>query len=181
MRQQVAQLAEELEKVKQSSSPLQGQGRPVSPREAVPETAVPAPSEVAQLEPTRGSKPKPAAVPLLAVRRIYVAPLGSDPFSQQVRDQLINSLPASGRFLITENPDEADAALKGTVKREAAQPDPNSGQPVEIGRVTLQLVNATGDVLWTSTQRSSTSTVARQSVNELLKLIQKLETQRRRD
>jgi hypothetical protein len=52
---------------------------------------------------------------LLLVRRIYVDKLNGHN-AEQIRDMLIASLQASRVFLLTENPERADAVLKGTAE-----------------------------------------------------------------
>src|SRR5215469_2501847 len=51
---------------------------------------------------------------LAEVKRIYVDQLGGGPTSDQMRDMLISALQGSGLFAITENPDRADAIVKGS-------------------------------------------------------------------
>jgi hypothetical protein len=53
-------------------------------------------------------------MPLAQVRRIYVDQLGGGKTSDQMRDMLIAALQNSGLFVITENPERADASLKGS-------------------------------------------------------------------
>jgi hypothetical protein len=57
---------------------------------------------------------KPAEVTLSKVRRIYVDQLGGGKESDQMRDMIIAALQNAGLFVITENPERADAALKGS-------------------------------------------------------------------
>jgi len=121
-------------------------------------------------------KTRSEAIPLTAVKRVYVASLGDNLFSQQVRDQLIRGLQASGRFIVTEDPEAADAALKGLAKQEATRVDRSSGEEVQVGEVTLQLVNAAGKVLWATAPRKSgekyqgsAAAIADQVVKGLLK------------
>jgi hypothetical protein len=56
----------------------------------------------------------PPEVTLAKVRRIYVDQLGGGKESDQLRDMVIAALQNAGMFVITENPDRADAALKGS-------------------------------------------------------------------
>jgi len=56
----------------------------------------------------------PAEASLARVRRIYVDQLGGGVVSDQMRDMIIAALQNSGLFTITENPDRADAVLKGS-------------------------------------------------------------------
>lgn len=53
---------------------------------------------------------------LLRVRRLYVDRLGGGEGAAQIRDMVIASLQRSGLFLITENPDRADAVLRGSAE-----------------------------------------------------------------
>ncbi len=50
---------------------------------------------------------------LAKVRRVYVDVLVGGPTAVKLRDLLITSLQASKLFVLTENPDKADATLKG--------------------------------------------------------------------
>jgi len=56
----------------------------------------------------------PPEVTLGKVRRIYVDQLGGGKESDQLRDMVIAALQNAGMFVITENPDRADASLKGS-------------------------------------------------------------------
>jgi hypothetical protein len=51
---------------------------------------------------------------LAKVRRIYVDQLGGGRTSDQMRDMLITALENSGLFVVTENPERADASLRGS-------------------------------------------------------------------
>jgi hypothetical protein len=122
-----------------------------------------------------------AAESLLAVKRIYVYSLGDDPFSQQVRDHLISRLPASGRFMVAETVEEADAAFKGSATQVATRTDETSGQEVGVGQVAVRLVNADGEVIWRTPPKSArgkyqgtAADVAAQVVQELLEDIRRL-------
>jgi hypothetical protein len=53
---------------------------------------------------------------LLRVRRLYVDRFGGGEGAAQIRDMVIASLQRSGLFLITENPDRADAVLRGSAE-----------------------------------------------------------------
>ncbi len=57
-----------------------------------------------------------AAVQLLAIKRIHVEKLGGGETAQHLRDMMISSLQRSGLFLLTENPDKADAILRGSAE-----------------------------------------------------------------
>lgn len=50
---------------------------------------------------------------LAHVKRIYVDKLTAGEGSDQIRDQLLAAISATGLFVMTENPDRADAYLRG--------------------------------------------------------------------
>lgn len=52
---------------------------------------------------------------LVGVRRVYVDKLGGQS-AEQIRDKIINSLLESRVFLLTENPEKADAILRGSAE-----------------------------------------------------------------
>ena len=58
----------------------------------------------------------PPALQLLAVKRVHVERMGGGETAQHVRDMMIASLQRSGLFLLTENPDKADAILRGSAE-----------------------------------------------------------------
>jgi hypothetical protein len=53
-------------------------------------------------------------VALAQVRRIYVDMLAGGAVGEQMRDILIASIQATGMFAVTDNPDRADAILRGS-------------------------------------------------------------------
>lgn len=53
---------------------------------------------------------------LLVVRRIYVDKLNGGETAVQMRDMIIAALQSTKRFTITENPDRADATLRGSAE-----------------------------------------------------------------
>ncbi len=57
---------------------------------------------------------RPTEAALADVKRIYVDQLGGGKTSDQFRDMLISVMQSSGLFVVTENPDRADATLKGS-------------------------------------------------------------------
>jgi len=57
-----------------------------------------------------------AAARLLEVRRVYVDRLTGGETAAQMRDMIISSLENSRLFAITENPDRADAILRGSAE-----------------------------------------------------------------
>lgn len=64
----------------------------------------------AELSPT-----EEALLGLLKVRRIYVERMSGET-ANHVRDMIISSLQRSGLFVVTENPERADATLKGSAE-----------------------------------------------------------------
>lgn len=53
---------------------------------------------------------------LLKLRRVYVEKLSGGETAVQIRDMLIAALQSSRLFLVTENPEKADATLKGSAE-----------------------------------------------------------------
>jgi hypothetical protein len=51
---------------------------------------------------------------LLAIRRVHVEPLGGGEAAQQIRDMLVAALQETGLFVLTEDPERADATLRGS-------------------------------------------------------------------
>lgn len=86
----------------------------------------------------RRTTPTPRAAALLAVKRVYVDPLGADAFSRQLREALIDDLKRSNHFEVVATRDDADAVFKGS-----AGANQGSSTPV-----VLELVNAAGQVVW---------------------------------
>ncbi len=57
---------------------------------------------------------KPGQTALADVKRIFVDQLGGGKTSDQFRDMIIAAIQRSHLYLVTENPDRADAALRGS-------------------------------------------------------------------
>lgn len=53
---------------------------------------------------------------LLAVKRLYIDRFGGGDGAGQIRDMVIASLQRSGLFIVTENPERADAVLRGSAE-----------------------------------------------------------------
>lgn len=51
---------------------------------------------------------------LLGVRRLYIDKFGGGESASQIRDMIISGLHQAGLFIITENPEKADALLRGS-------------------------------------------------------------------
>jgi hypothetical protein len=104
-----------------------------------------------------GARVNGTAASLIQVKKVYVQSSGDS--NQHIRDMLINELQSRSVFIVTQNEEEADAALKvfvklqPNVKREAVQKaygDTTISKANEEGRgsIIIQLVNASGDVIW---------------------------------
>ncbi len=62
---------------------------------------------------TSGADSVPSVSSLLQVKRVYVAPLVGGVGAAAMRELIVSSLDSSKLFLMTDNPDRADAILKG--------------------------------------------------------------------
>jgi hypothetical protein len=115
---------------------------------------------------------------LADVRQVYVESFGEDPFGQSVRQKLIEKLRGGHDFVITNSPDDADTAIKGSA-RTAGQSPMNAGQESQVGEVQITLVNVDGDVIWQAKRyRGTSSSVADQFAKDLYAAIE-AEKQRR--
>jgi len=68
------------------------------------------------LLPARTPAQDDVAAQLLAVRRIHVEKLSGDETAEQIRDMIIAGLQRTGLFVLTEDPDRADAVLRGSAE-----------------------------------------------------------------
>ena len=125
------------------------------------------------IESTRGRKADPSTT-LLDVKRVFVDPLGADTESLHLRNILANYLNSTGRFVVVESRDQADAVFKGSVRR---VPQPRAGVTVA-----LRLVNAKGQVIWPTqfgmpgrTYTGDPAEVVNSVIRDLLANIQQLE------
>ena len=50
------------------------------------------------------------------MKRVHIEQLSGDQSAAQIRDMIINALQAAGLFVVTENPDKADAVLRGSAE-----------------------------------------------------------------
>lgn len=66
-----------------------------------------------------GADSTPAVTSLLQVKRIYIAPLIGGIGAASLRELIMASLDSSKLFLMTDNPDRADAILKGAADDQA--------------------------------------------------------------
>jgi hypothetical protein len=72
----------------------------------------------------------PATTSLLDIKRIYVAPLTGGKESAALRDLIIAGLDSTKLFILTENPDRADAILKGAADDNSFTDSFDSGESV---------------------------------------------------
>lgn len=103
------------------------------------------------VERTRGTARKLSAATLGAVKRIYVDPLGDDEFNRQLREELENTLRLSNQFDVVNDRSAADAVFKGSVAQA------REGSVVSL---TLELVNARGQVVWSLSRQQSSRTLS---------------------
>lgn len=134
--------------------------------------------------------------PLARVRRVFVDQLGGGPASDQMRDMIIAALQNSGLFTITENPERADATIRGSADDKIFTEDHNLSDSLGLhsnmggsssthnsmsggvssssnmgagitenetshiqerkheASASLRMVDAEGDVIWSTTQES---------------------------
>ncbi|MFZ5928098.1 MAG: hypothetical protein ACOYX1_11680 [Acidobacteriota bacterium] len=59
---------------------------------------------------------EPPGARLLRVKRLYVDRFGGGEGAAQIRDMVIASLQRAGLFVVTENPERADAVLRGSAE-----------------------------------------------------------------
>jgi hypothetical protein len=70
-------------------------------------------AELSKLSPGKSERAAAGPESLLAVKRVYVAALGAGAQADALRELIIASLDATKLFALTDNPDRADAVLKG--------------------------------------------------------------------
>jgi hypothetical protein len=93
--------------------------------------------------------------------------LGNDAFSSALREKLIEKL-AVGSIVIADTPEKADTAITGSAKLTGLDQNQEN-----IGTVTLQLVNISGDILWRGRYRGTADQVAGQVRTELQRALRK--------
>lgn len=69
---------------------------------------------------------------LLKVKRVYVESFGEDKISTLLHSMICNSLSLSGRIIVTENKDKADAILKGNALEKTSQELHGIGQGTSV-------------------------------------------------
>jgi hypothetical protein len=142
-------------------------------------------------------EPVPIVPDLARVRRIFIDQIGGGHTSDQMRDMIIAALQNSKLFVITENPDRADATLRGSADDKVYNEQHDSSESIGLHTnsgsgsgtsssmsgstsshvstgigltdsesshiqerrhetsASIRLVNADGDVIWSTTQESS--------------------------
>lgn len=152
-------------------------GQVTAPTPGTPRPQPTPPHPAGESETTRGRDRRPPSKDLLAVRRIYVDPLGGGALSEPVREALIRGLLSTGRFVVVESRGEAEAVFEGSVTRAAEGGENRS--------VTLRLVNVRGDVIWIPPARGRGTTysghqsdITGRVIRDLLAEIRRLEGRR---
>lgn len=97
---------------------------------------------------------EPPQTPLLNVKRVHIEKLAGDQSAAQIRDMIINALQAANLFIVTENPDKADAVLRGSAEDNVFN---DTFQSREGINARASLGGATGSSRATSAQRGSMS------------------------
>ena len=109
-----------------------------------------------------------AITSLSHVERIYIGSLGNDAFSGAVRQKLIEKL-GSRSLVIADVPDTADTAITGSARLLRLDQKQEN-----IGTVTLQLVNISGDILWRGRNyRGTADQAAEQIATDLQRALRK--------
>jgi len=102
----------------------------------------PPPSEIEPSETneeTRGRLLRPEPSRLSSVKRVYVEQLGHNNFSRQLREWLMTGLQSSHHFTVVSTRNDAEAVFRGSLR-----PAGNGGT-----LVTMKLVDASGQMIWT--------------------------------
>ncbi|HJP91651.1 MAG TPA: hypothetical protein VJ875_06825 [Pyrinomonadaceae bacterium] len=120
---------------------------------------------------TRSLNARPAAVPLSAVKKIYVKILGDITSKETMRNAIVEKFGSSGQITVVSNEGDADALLEISVTKS------NSAGPGAVD-VVVELINARGQAIWPNTKASgkyqgSPIAVSAGIVNDLLHSLQK--------
>jgi hypothetical protein len=94
---------------------------------------------------TRGRSQRPPSATLGSVRRVYVDSLGDDSLSRQFREALIAGLKSTGRFILLEGREDADAVFQASIHRLT------HGQSFLVN---VELVDASGQIIWSFTSKN---------------------------
>ena len=153
--------------------------RATAPIEATPKIEVNPPTLSGTPRPsTRISRPKPGATTreqtiratrsLLSIQRIFLNLVGDHPFNQSLQRALSDRLESANRFVVTAGTEEADTALEGSIQSGGRKLDKGTGRWIDVRRVTLQLRNVSGDIIWTRNYRGTAEEVSDRFVMDLL-------------
>jgi hypothetical protein len=102
--------------------------KPAATPEQPPPPAVP----TKNISPTPFNPIEEGLLSLLRIRRLHVSELSGGEAANQIRDMIIASFQASGLFAVTENPERADAFLKGTAEDLVFNEQFSSGENLSV-------------------------------------------------
>jgi len=100
---------------------------------------------------TRGNSKIAKGKSLAEIRRIYIEITGDQILGKQIADQISAEFAANGRFIVTNDKESADAALKIYVRHESDVDEPNEKMVTAI----VRLVNAEGFIVFPNQKRVS--------------------------
>jgi hypothetical protein len=123
------------------------------------------------------------------IKKIYVASLGTAEGADVIREKIISRFVKSGKIVVVESAEEADATLTGIAERSegvryaatnGAYGGSASGGTTYSANVVVRLVGRSKQILWTGEatprlfgSRSVSSNVADKMVKDILKAIEK--------
>lgn len=174
----------DLAQQRRTSSEPEGGKVPTPGSTAFPQ-AVATPSTVppGKTEPSPRSVPSPsgntreqgerAVKSLLGIERLYVESLGNDAFGRALHQRITEGFTRMNRFAVAGNKNEADTAMIGVARAEGMRKDASSGQEIEVGSVTLQVVNVYGEPIWSGKFRGTADQIASQLIRDLSQAIER--------
>lgn len=96
---------------------------------------------------------------LLSVRRIYVEPFKGGETADQIRDMIISELQRSKLFVLTENPETADAILRGSAEDLVYTETHESREDADVrGSISIYRSEPTSNARYTNRRGISAST-----------------------
>lgn len=136
-----------------------------------PETRTPQETATQGDSETRSLNARRTAVPLSAVKKIYIQILGDNISKETMQKALVEKFGSRGRITVVSNENRADALLEVSVTKS------NSAQAEGV-EVIVQLINIRGQAIWPNTNASgqyqgSPAAVSTGIVNDLLNALQK--------
>ncbi len=111
-------------------------------------------NQTSEGERTRSLGGGSARVTLLEVRKVYLELNGPEPLAGEVRGNLMQALRDS-RLIVIDTRNEADAVFRVTVRKTATGNAASAANGVNSVWISAQLVNARGDVLWSTARQAS--------------------------